>query len=237
MNAELERFFASMRPFLLGQHDVSEVERALGPSASGSAALAYYRTLIDRNHHKILGDIFDSVRAACLAADDGAWSRLVRDYVALRPRATHDPNDFGGEFPAFVAEYDEWPEAPTCLGERVAELADYHWCLHRCGVAADGEQGDDGVNRRLFVRQYSFDVPAARRRIPRGELRIDDASLERDTFVVIFRHLHTRHVEVLRASLPQLRVVAGRAGVTPVAEGPGFAAATEALVELGVLYG
>lgn len=235
MTPELQRFFSAMRPFLLGEDDAAAVQGRLGPSPSGAEALDYYRTLIDRNHHKILGDIFDTVRAACLAAHPELWSQLVRDYVGARLTATHDPNDFGAAFPAFVAEYRSWPESPASLGSRAAELADYHWCLHRCGVAPDVEPGDDGIDRRLFMRQYSFDVPTARRRVSRGELPIDDTSLDGDTFVVVFRHLHSRRVEVLRATLPQLQVIAARAGVgeTDSAE---LTDATASLRELGVIH-
>lgn len=234
----LARFFETLGPYLDGTRTLDEVSASLGEGPDGEAGLAYYRTLVARNHLEILGDVFGSVRAVVRARHGAeAWRGLARAYATEHPRAAHDPNDFAEAFPGFLER-----QALVDDGAALAELADFHWICHRCAVAPDPAADDDGLESRLFVRQYSFDVPRWRRAVTDdtpAALEFGSRRESRATFVVVFRHLQSDAVEVLRPTRAQLQAIGRRAHADAAdalgADDDELSRAHESLARLGVL--
>ena len=209
--AELSSFFAQMRELLLAS------------AAPPDPNLAYYRTLVWRNYDKILGDVFASSRAAiCSArAEPGhgrtLWDECVRAYAMECPRAAHDPNEFARAFPDWISRQAARLGEP--LSSRLGELADLHWTLHLCGIAPPlADHASEDLEQRIFIRQYSFDVVGWRKALESGARSGQDlAALATGDphFFVCFRHLRSQRVEILRASLAELQVLAASAGIVP----------------------
>ena len=211
--AELAPFFSQMRELLLA---------AEAPADPG---LAYYRELIWRNYDKILGDVYASSRAAIRSAEANPkaspeagpvlWPRCVRAYATQCPRAAHDPNEFARAFPDWIAK--QGALVGETLAARLAELADLHWTLHSCGIAPPlAAHPAEDLEQRIFIRQYSFDVVGWRKALEKGtKTGADLAALapQAPVFLVLFRHLETHRVEILRASLADLQVISASAGV------------------------
>lgn len=213
----LEAFFAEMRPFLLGQQPASQLSAALGPCDLDD--LAYYRTLIDRNYHKILRDLYGQVRAALLRAfaDDGAerWTQLVRAFALAHPCRNHDPNEFGRPFSDFLtARMQSSDGAGDGAGDELPaaldELADYHWIRHRAHTAGARSQNPDGLDQRVFVRMYSDHVPNWF-----NALRNDEAWApgQGATTVIVYRDLRDQRVKTFYPTLPALQALARRQGI------------------------
>lgn len=184
MSAELSAFFGALGPMLRARVDAVEVERALGPSPSGTAALAFYAELVARNYRKIVRDIFPCTRA--LVEKLGAsWSTLERAYVHEHVAQGIDPNGYGAGFPAWLQTRDGLPA--SC-----GEVADFEWLRVRAHHAIDGL--DDGFERRLFVRQYTCDAPAFWRACARDPATPPPPT--RPTIALVFRHTQTLQVAV-----------------------------------------
>lgn len=229
----LDDFFEQMRPFLLGQRNSEEIEDALGTSPSGRANLEFYRTLIRRNFNKFLADMYPTVFRVAKQIDEDLWTTLVDEYSRGRHPKAHDPNEFSEGFSDFLAtRRATHPDQP----EIMEQLADLHWLRHEVNIAPDGE--DDGFERRLFIRQYSYPLPQFYKTISKDA----DAPLPeaRDTLAVIYRSTRTLAPNALVITGPQLAVLARRQGHQlpgPLAEIPDAAidAAEKTLVERGVL--
>lgn len=189
---QLQRFFATMRPFLAGEIGTDAVEAALGPSPSGSSALGFYQVLAHRNVAKAMRELYPSLPALAARIRPGLWTELIHRYVRRHPPAGHHPDDIGRHFAAFMDEAasDEVPDVPPWL----VECAD----LHRCQLAAATAETDadlgDGVDERLFIRQYRFDVVA----LVADSTGVDLDQVERPTPVLIFRSWRDRRVYTLR---------------------------------------
>ncbi|MBC8072486.1 MAG: putative DNA-binding domain-containing protein [Deltaproteobacteria bacterium] len=186
---------------LSGARSAARVEHALGASPSGTAALAFYAELVTRNMHKIMRDVFPCVRA--LACRDGIsqWPSMVDAYIGQRPPAGVDPNGLAAGFPAWLSSRGvheaEW-----------AEIADFEWLRVLAHHAADGEPSDDGFERRLFVRRYSFDAPGFVSALTRDPAAARPP--ERACIVIVFRHHHTLRVAVHRPGAFGLAALARR---------------------------
>jgi hypothetical protein len=210
--SELDRFFGAMRPFLIGRSSVAEAERELGPSPSGSESLDFYRVLVERNMFKILRDVHRPIRILADRQSPQLWGRLVRGYVTDHPPAHYEPNMFAAKFSDWLAEQRKrFGEIP----ELFEELADYQWIRHLARQCPDDV--GDGFEQRLFVRQYTYDVPkiaAALRRDANAELP-GRASV----VVLVYRHLRHQDVRTFYPTRPGLAVLARRQGA---ALPPGF---------------
>ncbi len=198
----LHAFFSTMGPFLRGARSVVEVERTLGLSRSGTAALDFYRVLVARNDAKILREICPSLHT--LARRAGRWQELVRDYVAAHPPCGGDPNRAADALPEYLRSRAD-------VDPLWSELADYHVARVQAHHAPEGDRDDDGFDRRLFVRQYMHPVPAIVDALARGQ----DVTLPqpRPTIVVVFRDTRTLRVRRLAPSAAGLAALARREGL------------------------
>ncbi|MBK6918507.1 MAG: putative DNA-binding domain-containing protein [Deltaproteobacteria bacterium] len=235
--AALEGFFAHLRPMLLGHCSAAVTEVVLGPSPSGTANLGFYTTLVRRNLDKVLRDVFPATRAAIVHAATPAWDDVVSAYALAHPPTGSDPNRFGASFPSWIAAQ------PHGGATRWAQLADYEWLRVRAYHAPDvPDDADlvtkDGLERRLFVRQYSFDVPAVVEQYRRGEAMGDG---DKPTLVFVFRHARTQALGVFRPKVAGLAALAERCGLPlpPLLaelEPAAIAAARSVLEQAGVLF-
>jgi len=163
VNASLQAFFAEMESLLMGRQTALEAEQALGPSPSGTQNFAFYRTLIDRNYHKTLRLLFPSIKVLAQRTREGLWTELVRGFVAAHPpRGCRDPNRLGATFSEYLAEVRE---AKSELPQILEELAEYHWIDYVARTSTNIADDDDGFERRLFIRQFSYPIPAFMRAV------------------------------------------------------------------------
>jgi hypothetical protein len=206
VTAPLETFFGAMVGMLAGHRSASDIEQVLGRSPSGTDNLGFYAELVRRNLDKILRDVFGHVHALVLQSGDAAtWRALARDYTRDHPPTGNVPNAFAAAFPQWLARRG---------AQTWSEIADFEWLRVRTHHAPDGD--DDGFERRLFFRQYTFDVPgwiAAHARD--ASTPIPAAS---PCIAVVFRHHTTGLVGVHRPTPTGLAALARRAGAALPAE-------------------
>ncbi len=212
MSEALADFFAQMRPFLLGERSLAATRDAVGPSPSGDEAFAFYRVLVERNLFRILTGLYGPLRTLLMREHDGFWGSLVRAYVQAHPPPAHwHPNEFGREFPEFLAAQREGGEAR--LVPLHEEIADFCWVRHEVHGCPDDV--GDGFDRRLFVRQYTAAVPELV-----AALEADpEAPLPEPRPVVVLVHRHWRHLNarVFYPSAAGLVALARRQGA-PIPE-------------------
>lgn len=232
MTPEIRRFFDELAPMLMSRRSALEVEAELGASASGTAAFGFYAELVTRNLHKIMRDVFPGLRAHVSREGASRWPGLVEGYRADHPPTGADPNAFAAHFPAWLGArgHGAW-----------AEIADFEWLRVLTHHAPDdGVDGDsDGFDRRLFVRQYSFDVPAFVTTLAGDHgAAVPDP---RATVVIVFRDPIIGRVRVFYPGAAGLAVLARRRGLPlPPAlrmlGGDTIDGAEHELVRLGVLF-
>jgi hypothetical protein len=150
---DLALFHATMGPFLRGEISAEEVERRLGPSPSGTARLALYPRLVQRQARGLVDHFFRGLAAALEAASSTAFPRLRDAYLEARPPASWEPNANLAAFPAFVRDA---PDVPAWA----FEMADFAWARF-VAIHAEHVAGEVGLERSVFVRHYSHDVVAA----------------------------------------------------------------------------
>lgn len=234
----LKEFFASTQKLLLGEVDVRTYERTLGKSPSGRKRLQFYRTLIRRNMMKVLREMFPSVRARYLQLHPHGWGELVDAYTKAHPPPAHwDPNLFAESFPDFLAGKRE---AHGKLPSDLEQLADFHWTEYRVFAAAETwpeELGPDGLEHRLYVRQYDGKIPVYARELVRNPQAKPPEPTPTPT--IIFRNLQTHRLQVFYPNLLGLLVLTKRSGKA-LPEIPGVTAekldqAEKNLIEHGVL--
>ena len=242
MNPWLEDFFARMQPFLLGASSVEAVEAALGPSPSGTESLDFYRILLERNYFKIMKALFPTIRTVALTIDEELWGTLVREYVREHPtRGCRDPNLMGVGFSDWLARRREdasveGPKYPALL----EELAEYHWIDYMAGVAPDTD--DDGFEKRIFVRQFTYHMPKAVKRLRKAEAEGTEVKLpkKKPNVLVLYRSWKDDKVKVLFPTNETLAVFARRQGLElppPLAQldSDAVGATESSLVDMGVL--
>ncbi len=234
--SELDRFFATIEPFVFGASGVEQVERELGRSASGSTNLDFYRVLVGRNLDKILRELFAPLRILVEREHPGLWPSLVRDYALAHPPRARDPNWFGEAFADWLVARREAGGELSALYE---ELADYQFTRFMAASGPDLAADDEGFERRIFVRHYSHPIAAF---VP---LILRDAAAAlpepRPTTLVIARCLHPPFAVLTRAaSLAELAALARREGLDLPPALAALPASTRveadaALVERGIL--
>jgi len=201
----LPTFFDAMQRFLGGEASAASVRRALGVGDDAAEHLEFYRLLVQRNHAKILRELYPPVHALLTREEPGRWQQLVSAY-AQPHRASHwNPNRFGREFGSFLQQASGLRAE---LRELCVELADYCWVRYCSSVAED--TGDDGVDSRLFARHYRYAVD-------RITVQLEDALEElpatEATSLLIYRHVETQEVRVFRPTPLGLAALARRQGV------------------------
>ena len=243
MKPELEREFAVLAPFLFGESSVEAVEDALGPSASGSTNLDFYRVLVGRNTNKILSELFPVLSALVQREHPGLWKTLVRDYTREHPSNARDANRFGLALSEFLAGRRQASDPPP-FSALYEELADYQMCRYLAASAPDEQPGDDGFESRVFIRGYTHPIPTIIAR-----LRADpDAPLPEPQAVtlLIYRSLHPPKrlawagIATMTPNLEDIAALAKRQGLAlggPLAQvdEAGLARGLARLVERGVV--
>lgn len=229
----LRAFFDNLRPMLLGERDPEEVQAMLGPSPSGTEALAFYREHFVRNTFKIMRELFPVLPRLAETLAPGSWRPLVLQYTRAHPPRGSDPNEFGAHFATWLAQRREThPEQSPWL----EEVADFHWTRFVVGRAPMPE--DDGFEQTVFVRQYTRPVPrlvtSARADRP---LQVPEPE---PTLLVIYRNRRTGRVNWIEPSLADLAVLARRQGLELIAamqslDPPTLVSAHRTLIARGVL--
>ena len=215
----LERFFKAIAPMLEGQAPAQSVVDTLGPSPSGTENLGFYGTLVERNHFKILADVFPVVRALFFRELPGRWAALVRAYRRKHPADHWDPNRFGAHFSEYLRGLREGGEALHPIFE---ELADLSYIRQR--AFSGNESEPDAYEGRVFVRQYSHPVSDYF-----GALAEDPAAplpQARPQVVFVYRHARDASLRHFLPSAAGLAALARRQGVTELP--PMFAALSQA---------
>lgn len=225
----LGQFYAEITTLLFGESSVEAVEQRLGPSASGSDNLDFYRVLVGRNFDRILRELFPSVCTLVTRDHPGLWPELVADYLRVNQTAPRDPNLYGLGFSDYLAarrsEREQYSPA-------LEELADYHMCSYLAGAAPDPGAGD-GFELRLFVRGYTFEVSKIVRALASD--RAATLPEPRPATVFIHRGLRSPHtVRVHWPTAPQLAALARRQGLAlpPSLAGLGAVELDEGLAQL-----
>ena len=230
----LEKFFQTMAPMLERRSSPQAVIDALGPTPSGADNLGFYATLVERNHFKILADVYPSLRSLVLRELPGLWPKLVRDYRDAHPADHWDPNRFAAHFSDFLRSMREAGTIPHPIFEELADLA-----YVRQVVFSGNGSDPSAFEGRVIVRQYSHptsdyffqleDDPAAP--LPPARPQV----------VFVYRHLRDDSLHHFLPTVAGLGALALRQGITELPAM--FSALTpaqlddadRALVEWGVL--
>jgi hypothetical protein len=161
MSARMEAFFSAMNAFLAGDSNAADVERALGPSASGTARLALYQTFVKRQREDVLDSLFPAVKHACHAVRANLWSEATTTFTRAHPPSDWEPNRFGKSFADF---WSRRAAADPSIPSYLEELADYAYIRYAASVAIEPSDGV-GLDSSLYVRRYDHDVVAFTRAI------------------------------------------------------------------------
>ena len=148
--ADLQTFFEHAGRFLVrGEGSAEAVEAALGPSPSGTARLALYATLVERQQLEALEALFPSTRRALEACERGSFRRLGTHFARSHRSTSAHPGGLGPAFVAFVgrAELAPW----------VVELADSERARYELATSPEPipARGFDPVHA---LRRYTHDV-------------------------------------------------------------------------------
>lgn len=207
----LQTFFAQMPGFLLGERPLAQVEQALGTSPSGQDNFAFYRVLIQRNLFGFAGNMFGPLRTLLMRHNERLWPELVEGYAKAHPPAHWNPNRFSEHFPAYVAEFVVGHAELSPIFE---EVADYCWTRYLSKNCPDDV--GDGFDQRLFVRRYTYAVPAFVRALDKDACAPEPEP--GDVVVLIFRHVTTLDSRLFQPSMPGLAALARRRGLGDVPE-------------------
>lgn len=213
MNARMERFFGVMSGFLAGDSTAADVERTLGPSASGTARLALYQELVTRQRRDVLDALFPAVSRACREIRAGLWDELTSAFTRQHPPTHWEPNRFGAAFSDFLADRRE---ADASLPAYLEELADYAFVRFAVSVAVEPSDGV-GLDASLFVRRYEHDVVALTRAVDSAGATASTAA----PCTLIVAWSHTSHAVIeLSPSLAILAAIGRRLGDARAQERP-----------------
>ncbi len=203
----LDAFYRAMAPMLDGTASAQTVIDTLGPTPSGANNLGFYGTLVERNHFKILWDIFPSLRDLLMREYPGSWPKIVRGYRAAHPATHWDPNRFAEHLSDYLQSMRERGELDHPIYE---ELADLIYLRQR--VFSGNELGPDAYDSRVVVRQYSHpasdyffalqDDPAAALPEPRPQV------------VFVYRHQRDDSLHHFLPTAAGLAALALRQGIT-----------------------
>ena len=121
--SDLQAFFAHAGPFLVrGEGTAEDVEAVLGPSPSGTARLALYAKLVERQQREALESLFPATRRALDHVAPQAFRELSARFARSRRSATAHPGGLGAPFVAFLAD----PAHAAWIAEHAAGAAP--WC-------------------------------------------------------------------------------------------------------------
>ncbi|MCR9160251.1 MAG: hypothetical protein ACE37F_27385 [Nannocystaceae bacterium] len=218
----LDAFYRAMAPMLEGTASPQVVIDTLGPTPSGAENLGFYSTLVERNHFKILFELFPILRALLLREHPGSWPKIVRQYRATHPATHWDPNRFAEHFSEHLRAMRERGALDHPIYE---ELADLVYLRQR--VYSGHDLGPDAYDGRVVVRQYSHptsDYYFALHEDPSAPL-----PQARPQVVFVYRHAQDHALHHFLPTAAGLAALARRQGITDLP--PMFAALGEAQLE------
>lgn len=190
MKPGLDEFLAQLSGLLNGQRTAREVEAVLGPSASGTARLGLYATLVQRQQAQPIDEFYAAVR---VAAQPGSYPALRDAYLAAHPPSHWQPARAAEHFPAFL----EQRRAPPAL----VELADFAWTRHLALSSASA-----GEARGLVVRHYTFAVKHFSNEVERDGRSRGEPAPHAETWL-LGRSVATESLVLVEPSLAALVVV------------------------------
>lgn len=182
----LETFFNAWSDLLRGETDAAGVEAVLGPSPSGTEAVAWCQRLYHHHREVTLRQLFPHVAAL---VDTARWTALVADYARAHPATGSEQRRWGHAFPAFLAAYPHVPDAPA-----LADLAILAEARRTARFAADDLA-------RVVTVALHHDAPTAERAIRAGEPRVP---APRPTLLVVYRAWNGEDVRELPLDAPKL---------------------------------
>lgn len=197
-NGSLETFFDTWGSLLRGDISASDVEAALGPSASGTDAIAYCQRLYHHHREQTLRQLFPAVAAL---VDD--WPALVAAYATVHPATGTAHRAWGVAFPAFLAGWSGLPESERAPLAELAVLAE----ARRCARFAE----DEADRVRLVATRFA--VLAADRAFREGSASLPVAGAE---VFVVYRGVDREAVRELRLDAAGLvALLRARSAVVP----------------------
>ncbi|MCB9603723.1 MAG: putative DNA-binding domain-containing protein [Sandaracinus sp.] len=192
----LATFFEHAGRFLVsGEGSAEDVERVLGSSPSGTARLALYATLVERQQLEALDTLFPATRRALDALEPGAFRALTRRFVASHRSPIAHPGGLGVAFPRFVET-----DAPTPWAHELVDSERVRYELATSPVPLP-EHGFDPV---FALRRYTHAVHAVDAERPLPELRAVSLLFARDP-----RTLRVRWLELGTPELVAIGVATG----------------------------
>jgi hypothetical protein len=181
----LASFFAHAGRFLVcGEGSAEDVERALGPSTSGTSRLALYATLVERQQLEALDTLFPATRRALDAITPGGFRVVAKRYARAHRSAIAHPGGLGERFPAFVAGLvaadGACDGAPAVLRAPWApELTDAERVRYELSTSSV-PLADEGFDPVFALRRYTHAVHLARAEAPIPEIRAVSLLFARD---------------------------------------------------------
>ena len=153
--SDLSAFFEHAGAFLVrGQGSAEAVEAALGPSPSGTARLALYAQLVERQQREALESLFPATRRALEHVAPRSFAELATRFARTHRSATAHPGGLGAPFVAFLTK-------PTNVDETVrawsAELADFERIRYEL-TTSDAPFPEEDVDPLLATRRYAHAV-------------------------------------------------------------------------------
>lgn len=198
----LASFFAHAGRFLVcGEGSAEDVERALGPSTSGTPRLALYATLVERQQLEALDTLFPATRRALDAITPGSFRALAKRYARAHRSAIAHPGGLGERFPAFVAGLVAANGA--CDGSRAAlrapwapELTDAERVRYELSTSSV-PLPDEGFDPVFALRRYTHAVHLVREEAPIPEVRSVSLLFVRDPATLRVRWLELGAAELV----------------------------------------
>lgn len=209
----LAAFFHEARRLLSGETDVATFQAALGESPSGVRRVAFYRVLIRRNMDKILREGCPALCARITHLRAGLWTELVDDFSDAHPATARNPNTFAAPFSDYLAQRRQSDPRIEPLWE---EIADYYWLRFSAHVASDELPAGtlpDGLDHRVFVRQYSCKIPEYAQALTEDPATPPPERAPTPT--LIYRHSRTLRVTAFYPTVYGLAALARRRGDDP----------------------
>jgi hypothetical protein len=219
----LDVFLAQFAEMLDGKRTAREVEATLGPSASGTARLGLYTTLVRRQLVSVIDDFFSAVRIAAQSRSAGHFEQLRDAYLEAHPPSHWVPTRAAERFPAFL-------EARRASTELI-ELADFAWTRHQVLHAERSEA--------LAVRHYTYAVKRFSNEVERDGRTRGRPTKEAETWLIGRSHL-TESLVLVAPSVAALVVVevlqsGGWSDELPAIARETLVKEAESLIELGLL--
>ena len=218
----LEKFFQTMAPMLERKSSPQAVIDALGPTPSGADNLGFYATLVERNHFKILFDVFPVVRGLVFRELPELWPKIVRAYRDAHPANHWDPNRFAAHFSDFLRSMREAGTIPHPIFEELADLS-----YVRQVVFSGNGSDPSAFDGRVVVRQYSH--PTSDYFFQLSEDPQAPIPQPRPQVVFIYRHHRDASLHHFLPTAAGLAALAIRQGITELP--PMFASITPAQLE------